>query len=177
MNLLSSLRPIAGVLALLLSDLPIQFAHGQFVLAIGRRREDFGDPGTRKKAQRDVRDAYYKWTGDTHTDFGLILGDIAYTAGKDAEYQGAIFQVYDKMLRKAVGLLAEAGWTVSDKGLVNAKGEKDRFLLADGSLRYIESQGDVIRDAAGKVAQVVAIVIVPVGCPSPNTLRNSGPYM
>jgi hypothetical protein len=61
-----------------------------------------GDPGTRRKAQRDVRDAYYKWTGDKHTDFGLILGDIAYTAGKDTEYQGAIFQVYDKMLRKTV---------------------------------------------------------------------------
>ena len=28
-----------------------------------------------------------------------------------------------KILRKAVGLLAEAGWTVTDKGLVNAKGE------------------------------------------------------
>jgi len=61
-----------------------------------------GDPGTRKKAQRDVRDAYYKWTGDRPTDFWLILGDIAYTAGKDAEFQGAIFQVYDAMLRKSV---------------------------------------------------------------------------
>ncbi|HTD66676.1 MAG TPA: metallophosphoesterase family protein, partial [Candidatus Limnocylindria bacterium] len=61
-----------------------------------------GDPGTRKKAQRDVRDAYYKWTGERPTDFWLILGDIAYTAGKDAEYQGATFQVYDKMLRKSV---------------------------------------------------------------------------
>ena len=61
-----------------------------------------GDPGTRKKAQRDVRDAYYKWTGDRHTDFWLILGDVAYTTGKDNEYQGAIFQVYDEMLRKSV---------------------------------------------------------------------------
>ncbi|HLX81745.1 MAG TPA: diguanylate cyclase [Burkholderiales bacterium] len=32
-----------------------------------------------------------------------------------------------------------------------------RFLLADGGIRYIESQGDVIRDAAGKVAQVVVV--------------------
>ncbi len=32
-----------------------------------------------------------------------------------------------------------------------------RFLLADGSIRYIESQGDVIKDAAGKVAQVVVV--------------------
>jgi hypothetical protein len=61
-----------------------------------------GDPGTRKKAQRDVRDAYYKWNGDRQTDFWLILGDVAYTAGKDTEYQGAIFQVYNKMLRRSV---------------------------------------------------------------------------
>jgi len=30
-----------------------------------------------------------------------------------------------------------------------------RFLLADGSIRYIESQGDVIKDGEGKVVQVV----------------------
>jgi hypothetical protein len=61
-----------------------------------------GDPGTRKKAERDVRDAYYKWTGERPTDFWLILGDIAYNSGRDTEYQGAVFQVYDKMLRKSV---------------------------------------------------------------------------
>jgi hypothetical protein len=61
-----------------------------------------GDPGTRKKAERDVRDAYYKWTGDRHTDFWLMLGDNAYTSGKDSEYQGAIFQMFDAMLRKSV---------------------------------------------------------------------------
>ncbi|HMJ64017.1 MAG TPA: metallophosphoesterase family protein [Candidatus Binatia bacterium] len=61
-----------------------------------------GDPGTRKKAERDVRDAYYKWTGDRPTDFWLMLGDNAYTTGKDAEYQGAIFQVFDAMLRRSV---------------------------------------------------------------------------
>ena len=32
-----------------------------------------------------------------------------------------------------------------------------RFLLADGSIRYIESQGDAIKDAAGKVTQVVVV--------------------
>lgn len=61
-----------------------------------------GDPGTRKKGERDVRDAYYKWTGSRATDFWLMLGDNAYTAGKDSEYQGAIFQVFDAMLRKSV---------------------------------------------------------------------------
>jgi hypothetical protein len=61
-----------------------------------------GDPGTRKKAEREVRDAYYKWTGDRATDFWLMLGDNAYTSGKDFEYQGAVFQVFDAMLRKSV---------------------------------------------------------------------------
>ena len=32
-----------------------------------------------------------------------------------------------------------------------------RFLLADGSIRHIESQGDVIKDAEGKVTQVVVV--------------------
>jgi hypothetical protein len=61
-----------------------------------------GDPGTRKKAERDVRDAYYKWNGDRTTDLWLMLGDNAYTSGKDSEYQGAIFQMFDAMLRKSV---------------------------------------------------------------------------
>jgi len=34
-----------------------------------------------------------------------------------------------KLLRKAVGLLAEAGWTMGDKGLVNAKGEPFTFTI------------------------------------------------
>ena len=32
-----------------------------------------------------------------------------------------------------------------------------RFLLADGSVRYIESQGDVIRDTTGKVKYVIVV--------------------
>jgi diguanylate cyclase (GGDEF)-like protein/PAS domain S-box-containing protein len=32
-----------------------------------------------------------------------------------------------------------------------------RFVLADGAIRHIESQGDVIKDEAGKVAQVVVV--------------------
>jgi peptide/nickel transport system substrate-binding protein len=35
-----------------------------------------------------------------------------------------------RMLRKAVGLLAEAGWTVSDHGLVNDKGEPFAFTIS-----------------------------------------------
>src|SRR5258706_8799794 len=32
-----------------------------------------------------------------------------------------------------------------------------RFLLPDGSVRHIESQGDVIKDAAGKVTRVIVV--------------------
>ncbi len=61
-----------------------------------------GDPGTRKKEQFHVRDAYYKWNGDRSTDLWIMLGDNAYSAGKDDEYQGGVFNVYDAMLRKSV---------------------------------------------------------------------------
>jgi hypothetical protein len=61
-----------------------------------------GDPGTRKPEEKRVRDAYYKWTADRHTDLWLMLGDNAYSSGKDDEYQGGVFQVFDAMLRKSV---------------------------------------------------------------------------
>jgi peptide/nickel transport system substrate-binding protein len=35
-----------------------------------------------------------------------------------------------KMLRKAVGLLAEAGWTIGDQGLANAAGEELAFTIS-----------------------------------------------
>jgi len=35
-----------------------------------------------------------------------------------------------KMLRKAVGLLAEAGWTITDQGLVNATGDVFAFTIS-----------------------------------------------
>jgi hypothetical protein len=61
-----------------------------------------GDPGTRKKEQFKVRDAYYEWNGDRSTDLWIMLGDNAYSAGKDDEYQGGVFNVYQAMLRKSV---------------------------------------------------------------------------
>ena len=61
-----------------------------------------GDPGTQFPQQRKVRDAYYKWTGSRHTDAWLMLGDNAYSYGRDSEYQGAIFETYSKMLAESV---------------------------------------------------------------------------
>jgi acid phosphatase type 7 len=67
-----------------------------------------GDPGTQTSAQFAVRDAYYNATGTRHTDLWLMLGDNAYQNGTDSEYQGAVFNVYQAMLRKSV-LLSTLG--------------------------------------------------------------------
>ena len=76
-------------------------------LSPGRRQRVFwayglGDAGTGTTSQTAVRDAYYTFTGTTHTDLWLQLGDNAYNAGTDAEYQANMFNVYATMLRKSV---------------------------------------------------------------------------
>lgn len=62
-----------------------------------------GDSGTRDDKARAVRDAYYDFTGDRHTDLWLMLGDNAYGSGTDNQYQKAVFEdMYEAMLRKSV---------------------------------------------------------------------------
>ena len=61
-----------------------------------------GDAGTRTTNQANVRNAFYQFTGPTNTDVILLLGDNAYSAGTDKEYQGAIFDMYEKQLRTSV---------------------------------------------------------------------------
>ena len=81
-----------------------------------------GDAGTKNNDQRAVRDAYYNFTGDRHTDLWMMLGDNAYNNGEDSEYQLAIFEnMYEVMLRKSVlwatrgnhdrGPSSGGGWT------------------------------------------------------------------
>ena len=42
-----------------------------------------GDPGSANNNARGVRDAYYNYIGDDHTDMMLFLGDNAYNSGTD----------------------------------------------------------------------------------------------
>lgn len=58
-----------------------------------------GDAGTANKDQARVRDAYYGFNKDNHTDVFLMLGDNAYDTGTDAEYQKAVFTVYHELMR------------------------------------------------------------------------------
>lgn len=66
-----------------------------------------GDAGTGSTSgnvglQAKVRDAYYKFTGNRHTDLWLMLGDNAYSTGTDKEYQIAVFDMYRDLWRKSV---------------------------------------------------------------------------
>ena len=62
-----------------------------------------GDCGTKGSSQRSVRDAYYQYTGSTHTDMMLFLGDNAYDDGSDSEYQLALFEnMYEDQLAQTV---------------------------------------------------------------------------
>jgi hypothetical protein len=59
-----------------------------------------GDSGTAKPGAADVREAYRSWTGETHTDVWLMLGDNAYNDGTESNYQAAVFDWYPEMLRR-----------------------------------------------------------------------------
>jgi len=61
-----------------------------------------GDCGTADASQRAVRNAYYNYTRDEHTDGIILLGDNAYESGTDEEYQNAIFQnMYEDKLKNS----------------------------------------------------------------------------
>lgn len=50
-----------------------------------------GDFGKASQGEKDTRDSYLQYTGNTHTDVWLWLGDNAYQDGTDAEYQAKVF--------------------------------------------------------------------------------------
>ncbi len=57
-----------------------------------------GDSGTADAYARAVRDAYVSAAGPRAADVWLMLGDNAYVAGTDAEYQAAVFGTYPALL-------------------------------------------------------------------------------
>ena len=60
-----------------------------------------GDSGTAGRRPRGAR-RLLRFTGPRHTDVWLMLGDNAYNDGLDTEYQTAVFEKFDAMLRKSV---------------------------------------------------------------------------
>ena len=61
-----------------------------------------GDSGTASNSAAAVRDAYLNFIGSAQTNFWLMLGDNAYDAGTDSDYQNAVFDMYPSMLRSSV---------------------------------------------------------------------------
>lgn len=54
-----------------------------------------GDFGSASANQLKVRDAYTHYMGENHTDVWLTMGDNAYLAGLDQEFQTNVFDIYD----------------------------------------------------------------------------------
>jgi hypothetical protein len=61
-----------------------------------------GDAGTGGFSQRSVYDAYRSLAGQQSPDVWLMLGDNAYGSGTDAQYQGALFNMYPEFLKQTV---------------------------------------------------------------------------
>ena len=60
-----------------------------------------GDSGTGNALALAVRNAYFTFTGNTHPDLWLMLGDNAYPTGTDAQYQQKLFDIYFETLRQS----------------------------------------------------------------------------
>src|SRR5262245_1531765 len=61
-----------------------------------------GDSGLPGKAQQQVQAAYDTYSEGAGADVWLLLGDNAYSAGTDAQYQAGFFRPYRERLRSTV---------------------------------------------------------------------------
>ncbi len=59
-----------------------------------------GDSGGNWAGSRAVRDAFSRWAAAREPDAWLMLGDNAYGAGTDAEYQANLFDLFARELRR-----------------------------------------------------------------------------
>jgi 3',5'-cyclic AMP phosphodiesterase CpdA len=59
-----------------------------------------GDMGNNSANQVNVRDAWLAFNGAEYTNAWLLLGDNAYSAGSDAEYQSNFFNIYQGRLTR-----------------------------------------------------------------------------
>ncbi len=63
---------------------------------------DAGRGGDGTGRAEEVRDSFITFAGAQHTDVWLMLGDNAYNAGLDSEYQRAVFDTYPSLLRSTL---------------------------------------------------------------------------
>ncbi|MFI5128421.1 MAG: purple acid phosphatase family protein [Chitinophagales bacterium] len=69
----------------------------------------FGDCGTNSTIQHNVRDQFLKKLGSNPLNAWILVGDNAYSFGKDVEYQSNFFNVYKDFLLKQSPLYPAPG--------------------------------------------------------------------
>lgn len=75
--------------------LPVPGAEGKYRIGV------FGDCGNNSVNQRNVRDQVIKYLGEKNMESWILLGDNAYSAGTDPEFQHKFFNIYkDDLLKK-----------------------------------------------------------------------------
>lgn len=71
---------------------------------VGRSKDTriwvLGDSGDVNADSIGVRDSYYAYTANRHTDLCLMLGDNAYPNGTEEEYQAAVFDMFAHKIRQ-----------------------------------------------------------------------------
>ncbi|WP_240975933.1 purple acid phosphatase family protein [Chitinophaga fulva] len=69
----------------------------------------FGDCGNNSTNQRNTRDQFEKYLGDNLLNAWILLGDNAYSFGKDTEFQTNFFNIYKNNLLKKSPLFPAPG--------------------------------------------------------------------
>ena len=121
-----------------------------------------GDSGTPGTGVASVRDAYTHYTGSRYTDVWLMLGDNAYFASTDAQFDQAVFGMFPEMFRQTV-LWPERGnddfffgyydaFTLPQNGEAGgvASGNEFYFSFDQGNIHFVglDSTGDVSTNGA-----------------------------
>jgi hypothetical protein len=121
-----------------------------------------GDSGTPGSGVASVRDAYTNYTRARHTDVWLMLGDNAYSASTDAQFDQAVFGMFPEMFRQTV-LWPERGnddfyfgyydaFTLPQNGEAGgvASGNEFYFSFDQANIHFVglDSTGDVSTNGA-----------------------------
>jgi hypothetical protein len=89
-----------------------------------------GDSGTANFRAAAVRDAYLNEVGAAGTDLWLLLGDNAYFFGTDDQFQVAVFNMYDEILRNTPAWATFGNHEAHTSSSINQTGPHyDNFTL------------------------------------------------
>jgi hypothetical protein len=121
-----------------------------------------GDSGTGDSGPASVRNAYTNYSGSRYTDVWLMLGDNAYSASTDAQFNTAVFGMFPEMFRQTA-LWPQRGnddfyfgyddaFTLPQNGEAGGipSGTESYFSFNYGNIHFVglDSTGDVSTNGA-----------------------------